>query len=283
MKREKRVNVRVSRRRDDTRYTDAKCMGRKGIIMRVDGVTGYTNVNAGTIASGKRINSAADDAAGLTQVQNLKSQDNGMQVGGQNAKDGINLTKIGDGALSGIHSYLQSIKSASVKASSGLLTASDKGAIQKEIDGYLQGITDIVSNTTYNTKNLLNGENTLGMATNPDGTGPDVKTANATLKALGLEGYNVTGNFDMSRVDKAIDQVSSMRSSMGASANALEGAYNYNMNASENLAGATSRIEDLDMPKAISDQKKEEVLEEYKNMMLRSQMEEESLVTKLMK
>ena len=42
-------------------------MGRKGIIMRVDGVTGYTNVNAGTIASGKRINSAADDAAGLTQ------------------------------------------------------------------------------------------------------------------------------------------------------------------------------------------------------------------------
>lgn len=93
----------------------------------------------------------------------------------------------------------------------------------------------------------------------------------------------MTGNFDMSRVDKAIDQVSSMRSSMGASANALEGAYNYNMNASENLAGATSRIEDLDMPKAISDQKKEEVLEEYKNMMLRNQMEEESLVTKLMK
>lgn len=253
-------------------------------MMRVDGVTGYRDVSYGTIASGKRINSAADDAAGLTQVQNLKTQDNGMQVGGQNAKDGINLAKIGDGALSGIHSYLQSIKSASVKASSGLLTASDKGAIQKEIDGYLQGITDIVSNTTYNTKNLLDGENALGMATNPDGTGPDVKTANATLKALGLEGYNVTGNFDMSRVDKAINQISSMRSGMGASSNALENAYNYNRNASENLTGASSRIEDLDMPQAISDQKKNEVLEDYRNMMLQGQMnEEQSLIDKMLK
>lgn len=252
--------------------------------MRVDGVTGYRDVSYGTIASGKRINSAADDAAGLTQVQNLKSQDNGMQAGGQNAKDGINLAKIGDGALSGIHSYLQSIKSASVRASSGLLTASDKGAIQKEIDGYLQGITDIVSNTTYNTKSLLDGGNALGMATNPDGTGPDVRTADATLKALGLDGYNVTGNFDMSRVDKAINQISSMRSGMGASSNALENAYNYNRNASENLTGASSRIEDLDMPQAISDQKKNEVLEDYRNMMLQGQMnEEQSLIEKMLK
>ncbi len=252
-------------------------------VERVDGVSGYGSVNYGTISSGKRINSAADDAAGLAQAEKLKGQDNGMQAGGQNAKDGINLTKVGDGALSSIHDYLQSIKSASVKASSGLLTKSDKQAIQQEIDGYLKGITDTVSNATYNTKNILNGKNSLSMATNPDGTGPDVNTADATLKALGLDGYNVTGNFDMSRVDKAINEVSGMRSGMGASANALESAYRYNMNASENLAGATSRIEDLDMPKAISEQKKNEVLEEYKNMTLRAQMEEESLVTKLLK
>ncbi len=251
--------------------------------MRVEGVTGYSSVNYGTIASGKRINSAADDAAGLTQAQKLDSQNSGMEVGAQNAKDGISLTKIGDGALSGIHDYLQSIKSASVKASSGLLTKSDKQAIQQEIDGYLKGIADIASGTSYNTKNILNGENALGMAVNPDGTGPDVRTADATLKALGLDGYDVTGNFDIRRVDNAIDQVSSMRSGMGAGANALEHAYNYNRNASENLTGAQSRIEDLDMPQAISEQKKNEVLDEYKNMVLRRQMEEESLVTKMLR
>lgn len=251
--------------------------------MRVSGVTGYTNVNYGTLSSGKRINSAADDAAGLTQVQQLESQNNGLDTGASNAQDGINLTKVADGALSGIHDYLQSIREASVKASNGLWTDSDKEAIQKEIDGYLQGINDIANNTTFNTKNVLNGEGSLNMAVNPNGSGPAVKTGNATLRALGIEGYNVTGDFDISRIDEAIEKVSTARSGMGASANALERTYSYNMNASENLVGAESRIEDLDMPKAISDQKKNEVLEEYKNMMLRKRMEEESLVTKLLK
>ncbi len=251
--------------------------------MRISGVTGYSNVNYGTISSGKRINSAADDAAGLTQVQKLESQSNGMNAGAANAKDGISLTKVADGALSGIHDYLQSIRQASVKASNGLMTSSDKQAIQKEIDGYLKGISDIAGSTTFNTKNVLNGENSLSMAVNPDGSGPDIKTGDATLKALGIDGYNVTGKFDISRIDKAIDMVSSARSSMGSGANALEHAYNYNMNASENLIGSESRLEDLDLPKMISEQKKNEVLEEYKNMMIRNQMEEESLVTKMLK
>lgn len=251
--------------------------------MRVGSVSGYTNVNYGTISSGKKINSAADDAAGLTQVQKLESQNNGLNVGASNAKDGLNLTKVADGALSGIQDYLQSIREASVKASSGLRTNADKKAIQKEIDGYLQGITDIVSSTTFNTKNVLNGEGSIDMAVNPDGSGPSVKTGNATLQALGIDGYDVTGKFDISRIDKAIDKVSSARSGMGSSANALERAYNYNMNAAENLTGSQSRLEDLDLPKAISEQKKNEVLDEYKNMMLRKQMDEESLVTKLLK
>ena len=256
---------------------------RSGDVMRVGSVSGYTNVNYGTISSGKKINSAADDAAGLTQVQKLESQNNGLNAGASNAKDGLNLTKVADGALSGIQDYLQSIREASVKASSGLRTNADKKAIQKEIDGYLQGITDIVSSTTFNTKNVLNGEGSIDMAVNPDGSGPSVKTGNATLQALGIDGYDVTGKFDISRIDRAIDKVSSARSGMGSSANALERACNYNMNAAENLTGSQSRLEDLDLPKAISEQKKNEVLDEYKNMMLRKQMDEESLVTKLLK
>ena len=251
--------------------------------MRVDGVNGYTNVNYGRIARGKRINSAADDAAGLTQVSKLDEQNNGLKAGAENVQSGINLTKVADGALGGIQDYLQSIREASVKALNGTMSKSDRQAIQSEINGYLKGIDELAGSTTYNTKHILSNEEVLGMAVNPDGSGPSVSTANSVLKELGLEGYDVTsGKFDLSRVDKAIDKVSSMRSSMGATANALGRAYNYNMNASENLTGATSRIEDMDMPKAISEQKKNEVLEEYKNVMLRKQMEQESLITKML-
>ena len=251
--------------------------------MRVNGVTGYSNVNYGTIASGRRINSAADDASGLTQAQKLEHQNNGMTAGAENIKSGISLANVADGALSGIQDYLQSIREASVKAMNGILSKSDKQAIQSEISGYLKGIDEIAGGTTYNTKNILNSEQSLGIAANPDGSGPSIKTGNSMLKALGINGYDVTGSFDISQIDKAIDKVSSMRSSMGATTNALERAYNYNMNASENLTGAKSRIEDLDIPKAISEKKKNEVLDEYKNVMLRKQMEQESLVTKMLK
>ena len=163
--------------------------------MNVNGVSGYSNVDYGTIASGRRVNTAADDASGLTQIQKLDSENGGLKAGAENAQTGISLTKVADGALSGISDYLQSIKEASVKALNGVLTDSDKQSIQDEIDGYMKGISDIAGNTTFNTKNILNNNEELNIATNPDGSGSSVSTANATLQALGIEGYNVTGDF----------------------------------------------------------------------------------------
>lgn len=245
--------------------------------------TGFNQTNYGAISSGKRINSAADDAAGLAQVNKLNTQSNGLNVGASNAKDMDNLKKVSDGALSGINDYLQSIREASLKASNGLMTKSDKKAIQEEINGYLQGINDIAENTTFNTRKILNEDGSMFTATGADGSGKEVATGNATLKALGLEGYDVTGDFDLSKVDSAIDKVNSMRSSDGAASNALQRIYSYNMNTAENTTASSSRIEDLDMGAAISEQKKNEVLDEYKNMMLRNQMQQESLVTKMLK
>lgn len=241
-----------------------------------------SRMHYGKIASGKRINSAADDAAGLVQVGKLVSQNRALTQGAYNARAGQSLTRVADGALSGIHDYLSNIKALSVKALNGTNTAADRRAIQNEIDGYLQGIDQLAGSTTFNTKHILNGEESLDMALNPDASGPKVGTVDSTLKALGLDGYDVTsGKFDMDRLDKAIDQVSKLRSQMGASDNALEYGYNYNMNAAENLTGAQSRIEDLDMPAAISEQRKNEVLQDYRNMMLRSQMNDASLVTRM--
>lgn len=242
-----------------------------------------SNINYGTIASGRKLNSAADGASELTIANKLESQSKGLEAGASNAKESNGVLNIADGALSGIQDYLQRIKEISVKASNGLNSASDLGAMQSEISEYMKGIQNIAKGTEYNTMKILDGSMaSMDIASNPDGSGMQIQMANSTLEALGIDGYDVTSKFDMNRIDKALDMVSNSRSNLGASSNALDYTYSYNTNASLQLTSAQSSLEDLDIPKAISEMKKNEVLEDYKNTMLRKQMEQESLVTKIM-
>lgn len=242
-----------------------------------------SNINYGKIASGRKLNSAADGASELTIANKLESQSRGLQTGASNAKEGNSVLNIADGALSGIQDYLQRIKEISVKASSGLNSASDLGAMQSEIGELMKGIQSTAKGTEYNTMKILDGSMaSMDIASNPDGSGMQIKMANSTLEALGIDGYDVTGSFDMNRIDKALDMVNSSRSNLGASSNALDYTYSYNTNASLQQTSAQSSLEDLDIPQAISEMKKNELLEDYKNSMLKAQMDQESMVTKLM-
>ncbi len=243
----------------------------------IQGVTSGVSTDYGQIASGKRINSAADDASGLAIAEKMESQSNGLDVGAANAQSGIDALNIADGALGGINDYLQRIYELSVKASNGLNSGGDLRSMQKEVDQLMQGITETASNTEYNTLKLIDGSMAdMGLATNPDGTGQSIKMANATLESLGIDGYDLTGDFDINRITSAMDKVNEARSAGGATTNALEYAIDYNKYASQNTTAAQSRIEDLDIPKAVSEQKKNEVLDEYQMMMQKRKMEEES-------
>lgn len=247
----------------------------------ISGVQSSTDYAA--IASGKKINSAADGVSELAIATKLETQSQGLEVGADNTKDGQNVLNIADGALGGIQDYLQRIRELSVKAMNGTNSASDLGAIQKEVDSMLQGIQTTAKGTEYNTMKLLDGSKAdMDIASNPDGSGMKISLANSTLEALGIDGYNVTGNFDIGTIDNALNMVSESRSRIGASTNALEYAYQYNKNASLQQTSAQSTLEDLDIPEAVSDMKKNDLLEQYKNAMLKKQMEEESLVTKLL-
>lgn len=109
-----------------------------------------------------------------------------------------------------------------------------------------------------------------------------IKMENATLKALGIEGYNVTGDFDIGAIDAAMEKVSAARSRTGASTNAMYHAYNYSKSASEEMVSSRSRIEDLDMGKAISRQKSEKLMKDYRMSMLRRKMQDDnSLVMRM--
>lgn len=242
-----------------------------------------SNIGYDTIASGKRINSAADDASGLAIANKLESQTSGLEVGADNAKDGISVTRVADGAMEGITDSLQRIRELSLKASNGLMSGEDKQSIQDEIKGHLENIDQLAKGTEFNTKSLLNGSMaSMDIATNPDGTGMSIQMADTTLETLGIAGYDVTGDFDIRDIDNALEMVSGARSQNGASANRLEYAHQYNTNAALQQTGAQSRLEDLDIPKAISEIKKNEVLEDYKSIMLKKKMEEESLVTRML-
>ena len=104
---------------------------------------------------------------------------------------------------------------------------------------------------------------------------------NVTLKSLGINGFDVTKDFDLSVIDEAISRVSAARGRMGAVTNAMEHAYNSNRVTSENLTASGSRIEDLDIPKAVSERQKNKLLQDYRLGMMRRKMQDDSSVLKL--
>lgn len=235
------------------------------------------------LSSGKRINKAADDAAGLAIGQKMHRVENGLLVGSQNVKDGMGALNIADGAMDGMMNDLQRIRELSLRASHGLYSDSDRASFQKEIDALKGDIQSLAKNTTFNEQTLLDGSMAdMHIASNPSGGGLEIGIENTTLKALGIADYDVSGGkFDMSVIDKAMNMLSSSRSSVGAYTNRLEHTFNYNTGAAEEMTRSRSRIEDLDMPAAISEKKKQDLLTQYKNLMLRDTMNQETMVMRL--
>lgn len=244
--------------------------------MAVSGVNNSVAASYEQLSTMKQINKAADNAAGLAIVNKMEAQTNGYDVGASNAQTGQDLLNTADGALGSITDSLQRIRELSVQASNAIYAPEDKAAIQAEVQSLMSGIQDVAKNTEFNTLKLLDGSMAdLNLATNPDGTGMEIQMENATLAALGIEGYDVTGNFDISQIDAALEKVTSARASLGASSNALDHVINYNGLASQNLTAASSRIEDLDVGKAVTELKKNEVLEQYRLFAQQAKQEEE--------
>lgn len=237
------------------------------------------------LSSGKRINSAADDAAGLAIAQKLLKQSNGYDVGGRNSATAQDMTRVADGAMSSVTDNLQRIRELSIQASNTAIYGDEeRGAIQQEIDQLKQAISDTASQTQFNGKNVLNG--TMGnahVASDPNGGGMDIAMPDVTLASLGITNYDVTGNFDISGIDKVLSTVSSSRSSMGAVSNRLDHTINYNAYAAHNTIAARSRIEDLDYGAAVSDKKKNQVLEQYRLMMQKRREDENGRVVQLLR
>lgn len=249
-----------------------------GTYMAISSINNNTNDTYKQLSTMKKINSASDNAAGLAISQKMESQKNGYDVGKENALTSKDFLQVAEGGLSQINDSLQRIKELGIKASNGIYTNEDKAMIQEEINGLKATIQDAAKGTEFNTLKPLDGSMAdMNLALNPDGTGMKIQLESSTLEALGIEDFDVTKDFDLSTIDSAIEKVNQGRSNIGAKQNALEFASSANEISSQNLTSAKSRVEDLDVGKAVSDMQKEKVLDEYKRYAMLEQVKNGSL------
>ena len=172
------------------------------INQNVTSLSTYANLNStsnrmeksiGKLSSGLRINSAADDAAGLAISEKMRSQISGLNRARLNAQDGVSMIQTAEGGLNETESIIQRMRELAIQGSNDTLTTNDRLEIQKEINQLRDAIDDISNTTEYNTKKLLNGSQTAqlsssssyirGMVTGNGVTGGDFKVSMTVIQA----------------------------------------------------------------------------------------------------
>lgn len=212
--------------------------------------------NLGRLSSGLRINSAADDAAGLGISENLKAQISGLSQASRNANDGISLTQVAEGALNEVAGALTRMRDLSVQSANGTLGATERGFINTEFQALKTEITRISNVTEFNGIKLLNGSAAGGLAMqvgmrNSANDRVTVTIASTSAADLGLTATTVStlanSQTAIATLDAAIKTVSTRRSSLGAVQNRLQVTMSNLSVAHENISAANSRIRDVDV------------------------------------
>jgi len=229
------------------------------------------------LSTGKRINSAKDDAAGLAIATSMTSQIKGMSQGIRNANDGISLAQTAEGALSEVTNMLQRVRELSVQASSGTYQTSDRTAMQSEVTNLTQQIGNVLSSTKFN------GNALFSTTAGTDKTF-DVQTGanngdTVTLTSKAISGTNISATAldvttaakattSIDNVDLALADVNASRASLGAGQNRLESAVNNLTSNVTNLSDARSRIEDADYSSETTAMAKAQILSQASTAMI---------------
>ena len=225
------------------------------------------------LSSGYRINRAGDDAAGLSISEKMRSQIRGLNKASSNAQDGISLIQVAEGALNETHSILQRMNELATQAASDTNTSIDRTAISAEMDQLTSEINRIQSTTQFNTMNLLDGSFKGDLQVGSlNGQTISISISKMNAGSIGVSGLKVSNNKvageAMSKIQKAIESVSTQRSKLGAIQNRLEHTINNLDTTSENTQAAESRIRDTDMASEMVEYSKNNILQQAGQSML---------------
>ena len=243
------------------------------------------------ISSGYRINSAADDAAGLAISEKMRAQIRGLNMAGKNIQDGISMIQTAEGALNETHAIIQRMRELSVQSANDTLTDKDRELIDIEFQELKKEITRISTDTEFNTKTLLNGDHSnsplkLQVGAN-SGQTIDVYINGVSSTDIGLEdslsiATREQADMAIKELDDALHYVSGERSRLGAYHNRLEHAYNVNMNTAENLTAAESRIRDADIAKEMMNYVKSSILQQAAMYVMSLHMQQAQSILQLL-
>lgn len=229
------------------------------------------------LASGYKVNRAADDAAGLAISEKMRTQVRGLNRASDNAQDGISLIQTAEGAMDQQHAILQRARELLVQGSnSGVLNKGDIDddfdKINEELKNLGEEYDRINTNTEFNKKKLLDPDDAYAdqwfqIGANKE-QGIEVTIASTAWGGYQLDGTGKTDSSKLDEIDTQIEALSKERSKLGAIQNRLEYTVKVDDNAAENLQSAESRIRDTDMADEMTRFSKESILQQAATSML---------------
>ena len=219
------------------------------------------------LASGYKINRAADDAAGLSISEKMRAQIRGLNQAVNNAEDGISLIQTAEGNMNEMHSILQRMEELSVKAANDVNATEDRNTIKDEMTQLNQELSAIASRAKFNGKSLKSFSGYLQIGANKDDHMKITVQVAVSVATISVGSHSAAGK-TVSAVQAAIKSVSKQRSALGAVQNRLEYTVNNLQNYSENLTDAESRIRDTDMAAEMVNYSKANIVQQAAQSML---------------
>jgi flagellin len=226
------------------------------------------------LSTGKRINSAKDDAAGLAIASSMTSQIRGMAQAARNANDGISMAQAAEGGLQEITNMVQRIRELAVQSASGTYGDDDRTNLQAEVTELTLQITDILTKTEFNGNVLFDGSagDSGDVAVQVGHKSGDTVTLNFAEITDDTTGLTIATASDASdaldTLDTFLTTVNERRAELGASQNRLESVVNNLTSNMTNLTEARSRIEDTDFSSETAELAKAQILSQASTAML---------------
>ena len=235
------------------------------------------------LSSGFRINSAADDAAGLQITDRMTSQVQGLNQAVRNANDGISLAQTAEGAMQETTTALQRIRTLAIQSQNGINSSADRLALQKEVSALRTEISRISTTTQFAGVNILSGDFSAKFLVGANaGQTISVNLSTTALARAGVNGFGATGlgiladnvlteqgaSRLLTAVDSAISAVGGLRADLGALQNRFQSTIRNLSNISENVSAARSRIKDADFATETAELSRNQILQQASTTIL---------------
>jgi flagellin len=242
------------------------------------------------LSTGKRINSAADDAAGLAIANKMTSQIRGLDMAVRNANDAISMIQTAEGSLGEVTNMLQRMRELAIQASNGTYSSTDRTSLDNEFTALETEITRISDKITWNGVELMGSAAAatsfqVGNATGDQVsvTFKDINSAVVTSSTLGGGVTTVaTAASALSEIDTAITAVDTYRSTLGAMVNRLNYAADNLTNVSTNTSASRSRIMDTNYASATTELARSQIIQQAATAMLAQANQSPSAVLSLL-